>query len=256
MPEGTITLNQAGKVEVYAMQASDELLLTSPDALMSGVAVEKIIESCVPSITNAAMVSAPDLDALIIAIRAASNGTNMEMSVPCPSCKEVNEIVCDLSAILATAQEVPEVLEVRLNDDIVISLKPHCVGDQTRMMLAAYNENRKISILESEDLSEEKRRNILIDTVETLRGFQTSSILSSISKVTIPETSVDDKQMIKEFLENSAPQHLKLIKDEVEKINSMGVDKNIHVTCAKCNHQWDTNLEFNPSTFFGQGSSK
>jgi hypothetical protein len=71
------------EVEVLPMRAADEILMKSPDALMSGYALEKLIESCVPAIKHPKIVSTPDLDVLLLAIRVASvrqqNGCRSEV---------------------------------------------------------------------------------------------------------------------------------------------------------------------------------
>lgn len=256
MPAGSIELNPAGKVEVFAMQGSDELLLTSPDALMSGVAVEKIIESCIPAIKNPELVSAPDLDVIVIAIRAASSGNTMEMELTCPKCKEEMEFEVDLRHILATTSEIPETLELRLSDEMVIFFKPHSLRDQTRMMLAAFEENRRVTALEGKELDDATRRQVLIDTLGRMKNFENESIMASIEKIVVPNAEVTERAFIMEWLANAPKKNTEAIKKKLEEINGMGIDKTIDAKCMseKCGHEWKTSLEFNPSTFFAQGS--
>ena len=41
MPPGSVQFTVTGEVPIYPMRAADELLLKSPDALMSGYAIEE-----------------------------------------------------------------------------------------------------------------------------------------------------------------------------------------------------------------------
>jgi hypothetical protein len=62
------------------MTAKDELMLKTPDALMNGQATVEVIKSCVPSIKNPWHMPSIDIDTILIAIRIATYGENMEFS--------------------------------------------------------------------------------------------------------------------------------------------------------------------------------
>ena len=61
MPPGSVEFTMSGDIPVYPMRGADELLLKSPDALMSGYAIEELLKSCVPAIQFPRLVSSPDL---------------------------------------------------------------------------------------------------------------------------------------------------------------------------------------------------
>ena len=87
-PEGSIDLPENKEVPVYPMTAIDDITSKTPDALFNGIAVIEIIRSCVPNIKDPWQVPATDVDALLIAIRAATNGNMLDVESSCPSCKE------------------------------------------------------------------------------------------------------------------------------------------------------------------------
>jgi len=62
--------------------------------------------------------------------------------------------------------------------------------------------------------------------------------------------AVTDKKFIKEFLQNSHKKYLDLITSKIEEANQTGIKKTHTVTCQKCNHNWETEIEVNPSNFF------
>lgn len=257
MPEGTIELNPSGNIEVFPMQTSDELILTSPDALMSGVAIEKIISSCVPCIKDPSLVSSTDLDVIIIAIRAASNGNDMDMEVECPKCKEKMTMTANLGEILANIKPVPDKIELRIADDCLIYFKPHTLREQTNIMLKIYNENRKIMSMDDDsDITEESHKLMLSQTIDNIQQFQTDSLLAAIDVIMVGDVRVTNREHITEYLRNASKSDLTKMKKEIETINSMGVDRSLSAKCvsSECEHEWKTMLEFNPSTFFVQSS--
>ena len=85
----------------------DDLLTKNPDALLNGDAVIKLVKSCVPNVKNPGELLAPDMEAILIAIRQASSKEKyMEVNRNCPECDEPNTFNLDLGVALANAQEV------------------------------------------------------------------------------------------------------------------------------------------------------
>ena len=70
-PEGSINIPPNGELPVLPMTAIDEITYRTPDALFNGQAVVDVIQSCVPSIKNAWAAPAPDINALLTAVRIA-----------------------------------------------------------------------------------------------------------------------------------------------------------------------------------------
>lgn len=254
LPKGALELDRTGRLAVYAMGGADEALLKSPDALMSGLAIEKMIESCVPGLKTPKLISAPDLDVILLAIRAASSGTTMPMEIECPKCGEENEFDVDLATVLATVTPVPDVLELRLSPELLVTLQPHTLDSQTTILIAAYEESRRAQQI-NENTSEEEKKEILSQTVDRVRGFQYDSIANAITYVTTPSQTVVDRDHIHEFVVKAPREWQDALQNKIEEINKMGIDRNIHATCGKCKHEWSALLEFNPATFFEPSSS-
>jgi hypothetical protein len=255
LPEGAIELDATGQVSIYPMRAADELLLKAPDALMSGVAVEKLIESCVPAIKTPGLISAPDLDVLLLAIRAATYGNTMPIEVECPECEHEMAFDCDLPSILQTMVDVPETLDVRLSPEVVVTMKPHTLTSQTKLLLAAYEEQRYAQMVDTSNMGDDEKKAIFKRTLEKITEFQTQSIASGVFKVTVPGQEVTDPAHIYDFVSNTDRNWSDKLRQKLEEINSMGIDRNLPAECEKCHHKWQAKLEFNPATFFEQSSS-
>ena len=57
---------------VFSMTANDEILYRTPDALITGQATAKNIQSCIPSILKPFNLVTLDVDALLLSIRLAT----------------------------------------------------------------------------------------------------------------------------------------------------------------------------------------
>ena len=97
---GTIQIPESGEVAVFPMTAKDELLFKTPDALLNGEATVRVIQSCIPAITNAWEMPALDIDTCLVAIRMATYGTKMQVKVFVPKTKIEKDMELDLQAAL------------------------------------------------------------------------------------------------------------------------------------------------------------
>ena len=99
-PPGTLDMPVTGELPVYAMTAKDELPFKTPDALMNGQATVDVIQSCVPNIKNAWLMPSIDLDAVLIAIRVATYGESMDVSITVPNTTIKRDYSMDLRRAL------------------------------------------------------------------------------------------------------------------------------------------------------------
>ena len=57
------------ELAVYPLSAMNDIMLTTPDALLNGQALENVIRDCAPGIKNVKRFMLPDLEALFLAIK-------------------------------------------------------------------------------------------------------------------------------------------------------------------------------------------
>ena len=83
-PDGSITIPPNGELPVYPMTAMDEITYRTADALFNGSAVINVIKSCVPNIVDPWQMPTVDVDAVLVGIRIASYGHELELESRCP----------------------------------------------------------------------------------------------------------------------------------------------------------------------------
>lgn len=252
MPPGSIELTMNDDVPVYPMRAADELLLKAPDALMSGFAIEQLIKSCVPSIHAPRLISSPDLDVLLLAIRAATYGELMTVMPTCPECTKESEAHVNLLAILGTAKSIDPENPVRLSDDVVVYLRPYNMDNATRIGLTSFEETRKVQALEGAD--ETTRIAQINQSMNRIVNLTMDMLASCIVKVVIREGEVSDPVSIRKFVSNVSKAWIDKLQAKMDEMNAKGIDKHYAVTCAHCGHKWQPEIEFNPATFFASAS--
>ena len=82
-PEDVLEITASGEIPIFPMTAKDDIIIKTPDALISGEAVVNVISSCVPAIKDPWKMPASDVDFVLIAIRIASFGNEMLLDYTC-----------------------------------------------------------------------------------------------------------------------------------------------------------------------------
>lgn len=252
--EGNIGFTPTGEVSVMAMRAADEMMLKNPDALMSGLAISSLLESCVPQLRDPKQLPTPDVDALLLAIRAASFGNEMQVEAECPACSAVNEFMFDITYILDTITPLESEYMVRISDDVIVYVKPFNFESSTQISTAIFQETRKMQMLLEQEASDEDRQAQTNSSYKRLRDVNIRMMADSVEKVVTPEGTITNRDHIFEYVHNVDRKISTLIENKIKEINNSGLDKSREVTCAHCKHEWTTTLEFDPSTFFAQNS--
>lgn len=248
MPPGAIGLDMAGEVSVLPMTAADEILLKSPDALMSGYAVEQMLRSCVPGIPNPRLISMPDLDVLLLAVRAASYGNTMDVDVTCPKCKTEGSFSLDIRSVLATAKPLPNEKPIRLSSDVVVYLQPFTLEQSTRAALTTFHEAKAMQGIDELPMEERTRR--MNESFRKLTVLSSGLVAACVLKVATPQGIVTDRSHIAEFMRNIKADWTRKIDAGVKELNEMGIDRTIHGSCQSCGHEFSTELQFDPASFF------
>ena len=89
-----------GELPVLPMTTLDEVTYRTPDALFNGSAVVSVIQSCVPNIKNAWGMPSMDIDTILVAIRIATYGHELDMSTECPACATEADYGVDLRTVI------------------------------------------------------------------------------------------------------------------------------------------------------------
>jgi hypothetical protein len=249
-----VRFTASGEVNVLPMRAADEMLLKSPDALMSGMAIEKVIASCVPDVKDPMQLPTQDVDALLLAIRAATYGPIMNIDIDCPECEHENEFAFDISHILDTVEELDDEYVVRLNDEIVVYLRPFNFRNSTQASLIAFQEARKVQMVDVDGVSDDEKQRQLNSSYERINGMNVQMVADCVEKVVVPEGAVTDRQFISEFIHNVEQKSVARLETVLKNINQTGVNKKHPVACSKCGHEWESTVDFDPASFFGQNS--
>lgn len=253
---GMIELAAGNEVPIYPMTAADEIIVTNPDSLLNGVALERIITSCCPAIHDAKSVVVPDVDVIILAAKMVSYGDSLALRTNCERCKSGKDFTLSIQSLLHAATPLPHEHSVRLNDDLVAYLRPYTLDSNNKINLTQFDESKKIQNLANENISEEEKSRIITAAFQRVTSLNLELLSSCVFKIATPEMMITDQNMIKDFINNAGRDVVKIIRDALEEFNKYGLPKTSEVTCdnEKCKHTWQVPIVYDPSSFFALDS--
>ena len=253
-PEGTLDLPPTGTIPIYPMTVKDELTLKTPDALMNGQGMVDVIHSCCPNIKDAWSMPAVDVDAILIAIRLASYGAEMEITTSCKECGETNEHNIALNHLLDNFK-IADYSKLAFFDDLKFKFKPQTYKHINDLNIITYEEQRLVeSIIRNESLSDEEKAAKFNESFNKLKQMNVDSIAVCIESITIEDQEpVTDRKFITEYLENCSRDSYTQIKEKIDSIIKENKLAPMKLSCSACQAEYESSLEFNQSNFFDKG---
>lgn len=216
---GSSALHNRETVEIRAMTAREEDILTSRALLKKGTVISELIRSCLidKSIDPNEMLTG-DRNALMVAIRITGYGAEYSAEVNCDECSTKSSRSFDLSALPLQTLEIEPV--------------------QEGVNLFKFNLPYSKKVIGFRFLSGRDEQEILAMTEKQKKlGLQgeasvTTNLLFSIVSI----EGVDDRSKIANFVRNGMPARDSLALRDYIRANEPGIRMRQDVTCPSCGH--------------------
>jgi len=215
-PAGALERTANNEYAVYAMTAKDELTIKTPDALLNGQSTVDVIQSCMPNIKNGWEVPSIDIDAILIAIRIATYGEGLDLSVPLPNTNIVKEFTTDLRISLDTLLDAVFDTAVILTEELTLELQPINYRQFTQNSIKAVEEQRLFSVVSDSSLSDEEKLERFNASFKKLTELNIGSVTMSIAKIKTPDGAVTDRKFIEEFVANTEKEYFQTVVKHLE----------------------------------------
>lgn len=258
LPSGTsyykpnvVEFTEGGELGILAMTGRDELILKNPDALLNGEALVEVISSCVPGVKNPRLLLSNDIDALMTAIKAATYNDKIETDVACPNCGHVNSFKVDLEHVVNGMTYLDPEYVVNLSNGLSVFVKPYGFNEVLTLLHVQFEQSKITKNLANDRVSENEKIKIFGVSFTELAKVTYHLIANSIVRVVNEADGIDvsSPEHIREFLHNIEKHDIDQISEMIDHINRVGIEKQFPATCEKCNHEWKSEIDFNPVNF-------
>jgi len=246
----TLNMTETHELPVFPMTAIDEITYRTPDALFNGQAVVDVIQSCVPNIKNAWAVPSVDLDSILVAIRIASYGHSMDIDTTCTKCGEESTYALDLRTVIE-GLAAPDFRTPEIIGDLEVYFRPLNYKQMSENNVLQFEEQKLVSVIDNTDMDDKQKLNILADAFRKIGELTLKAVGQGIAAIKTPETVVQDRKHIDEFLRNCDREVFDRLRDRVIKLKTESELKPLNIKCTHCGHEYAQPFTFDMSNFFG-----
>ena len=236
------------RLPVYGMTGMDEIIIRTPEALLTGESTVRIIQSCCPNIVDAWSLTALDTELVLTSIKIATYGNKLEVKHTCPECKTLNDYELDLGKFIEHYAQFKYNNTVQL-DELSVKIQPLTYKQATDFNLRNFGLQQRMA--QALALPEGDERNKMVaDLFQQLSVLQNEIYAASVESVELPDQVVTEQTFIQEWLRNSEKSVLDQIKmvfeDNTERLKTPNQD----VECDNCHHVSSVSVELDQSNFF------
>lgn len=247
-PAGVIEMTETGELPVYPMTAIDEITARTPDALFNGLATVELIKSCVPNIKDPWSINSIDLDAILIAVKSATGGNDLEIETTCPKCEEESKYGVNLVGLLTSLKTGDYESELSLNE-LSIKFRPLTYKEMNQANLGQFELQRAFVAINNLESEEDK----IVKTKEALIAITdiTMKVLSrTIEHIKTPVSFVRENEYILDFLRNCDKNAYAKIRDYNGELKSASEVKPLKIKCVSCGNEYSQAFSLNSTDFF------
>ena len=255
-PEGAIDIPENGEYPVLAMTAKDELAMKTPDALLNGQATVDVIQSCMPNIKDAWKLPSVDLDAILIAIRIATYGEEMEITTKVPGIGEERSFNIDLRQLLNKLVTADYNGHVQLGE-MSVTTRPLTYLEFTEASLQTFEEQRIFALVNDEEISDGEKLSKFNRSFKKLTDLTVNTLTQSIVEISIGDDTVTNPAHIQEFVDNADKTFFTSITDHLDNqkkkfsIEPLKVNSTEEDVAAGAPKNWEVPITFDQANFFG-----
>jgi len=252
-PDGALSMPPTRELPVYPMTAIDEITYRTPDALFNGNAVINVIKSCIPAIRDPWAVPAVDVDTILVAIRIASYGHNMEISTTCPHCSHEADYGLDLRRVLENMRAPDYSLPV-LDGDLEIFFRPMTYRDLNENNQRQFEEQKILQVLPGADMPDDQRMSALSAALLKITEITVHALSQSIAAVKTPAALVTEPAYIEDMLKNCDRRLFAKIRDHIVNSKADAELQPMTLRCAECTQEYQQAVTLDMTSFFEDAS--
>lgn len=248
-PQGTLEPTANNEYPVLPMTTMDEITYRTPDALFNGEAVASVIRSCVPNIQDPWAMPAMDLDTVLIAIRIATYGHEMDIDTQCPACQEERQYGLDLRQVMGSIQAADYITPMK-HGDLEIYFQPISYRQINQNNMRQFEDQKMLQIIDDQNLDNDTKAQKLGEILKNITAVTIASIAQSIRTVKTPQATVDNQQHIAEWLGNCDRALFNTVRDHIIDAKQASEIKPLKLKCPACQNEYEQTYTLNMTDFF------
>ena len=221
-----------GEIHIQPMAAFDEILLRTPDLLLSGKGVEEVITRCCAQVKKPGELLGKDVDFILVCLRNVTYGQHLEVTYT-HSCKDAKQhsYMIDVDKIIREAKpidptSIKKTYKKTLDNGQVVEMHPARFKDAIAMM-QAYNPNEVMTPVQEHE-----------------------SLMNTIMSVIYKVDDTTDVAFIKEWLSTIKADWVDDLVIAINSTGDFGPSFTYETKCRDCKADISIAAPINPISFF------
>lgn len=255
---GDIDFSISGDVEIYALSAADEIYISNPDNLVTGAAVEKIIESSCPAVKDVRNLPIQDVDVICLASKKQTYGNMLKIGGKCKKCEKEQMYQIHIDGIFGKSTSLPKEMICKINEinnekvNLKIYVKPYTLEIMNYINIKEFEENKFLDNIQQSDIPDEEKIKNLFNSAQKIKELNLNLLNPCIIRIVDDELEITNKNEIDEFMRNVSSNIVHKINDKIKEFGNYGLPKTYKVRCEdlECRHEQEIPLVYDPSNFF------
>lgn len=245
---------QTMQIPVFGMNAMDEIVLKTPDALFTGEGTAQVIKSCVPTILDPWKLVGYDIDYVLIAIRIATYGDAMPVNTSCPHCGSITESDIDMGAMLEKFSTYPIDFNFQLGD-LSFVLHPLTYKQTSEFSMENYAYERELFQVDKIE-NDEERHKAQQQVYKKQNNLNARLAISYIKSVSAGDNVEENYEAITEFVLNNDVEFYEKLKQTIVDQTFAWNLPTFTVACSSedCDKEYQTKVNIDYANFFGTTS--
>jgi hypothetical protein len=197
-----------------------------------------------PNIKNGWNIPMMDMDPILLAIRAATNGNTMDIESVCPKCEEQGEYEINIVTLLNTLSPGDYDSQPQIGD-LKFKFRPISYEKMNKINTAQFEIEvalRNLAKLEDSDPIKMQESSAAMKKVTTL---SMGLLAESIECITTPTSEVNEHEFILDYLKNCDHKTYDAIRSMIIKLREGTELKPLPVKCVHCSHEFTQKLVLN-----------
>ncbi len=237
-PDDMFVNVEIGEIEVFPISSYDEILLKTPEMLLSGQGIFEVIGRKVPCIKHPSLLASKDVDFILTCLRKVTYGDSvtLEYTHTCDDAKKHSYTIALSEYINRTKHLDP------IQCDNLFSFS---MPNEQQVVLNNIKFSDVIKLTQT-SMQMENNENLNFKDVE-------NSVIETLCTMIKNVDGVDDEQEISEWLREIPAPYVAIIQEHIQKTSSnWGIDFATTVKCKDCGGDIDLSPSINPVSFFIQ----
>ena len=189
------------------------------------------------------------VNSVLISIRIASYGHEMEIASSCPSCKETSDYSIDMRNVLDNIARPNYGQTVKLGD-IEVFFRPLTLQQQTQVGQDQFETQRMIAAAQESSESDQAKIQAMSEVMKKINQVTVKALAFGISGIRSPQAFVTEDEHITEFLTHCDRLTFSTIRDHAVSLRSSSDLRPMKIICSHCQHEYEQSIELNMSNFF------